>query len=106
MSETLIDADMNAEPKESSDPREVLSEYLDKNLAFVLKLAQAENLEDAEAIPSMARIIGEVTKKTGPDFMARLSGGENQSTTKLLPVEARERLDKAIDAFIEECNSK
>lgn len=86
---------MESIPKQKSQ-----EEILDEGLAFALKLAQAENISDEEAVTAIAETIEKTMKSTGrPEFMERLDPGAFHSETKLISEKAKERLEKALNRF-------
>ena len=76
--------------------RDKLAELLDKSLAFILKVAEAENLDEEEAVKSIARTIEEVINKTDrPEFLAYL----DTSAVKHASDRGKRRLIAGIDAY-------
>lgn len=80
-------------------------EVLDKNLAFVLRLAEADVPDEGELIRNISGIIEKTMKETNrPEFLDRIDPGAYHSKTKLLSERGRERLNKAIDMFTNKFN--
>ena len=76
-------------------------EILDGGLAYALKVAQAENITDEEAIVTIANTVEETMRLTGrPEFMDRLDPGTFHSDTKSLSENAKNRLDEGLERYI------
>ncbi|MEI6042701.1 MAG: hypothetical protein WCQ00_04015 [bacterium] len=84
-------------PQEKLVDRDSVSELLDKNLTYILKLAEAENLSDNQAVFSMTESIADAMIRTErPEFLDYLSTSAIKHATE----KGAERIEKAIDAFI------
>lgn len=76
--------------------RDKLAELLDKSLAFILKIAEADGIDEEEAVKSIARTIEEVINKTDrPEFLDYL----DTSAVKHASDKGKKRLTAAIDAY-------
>ncbi len=76
--------------------RDKLAELLDINVAFIVKVAEAENLDEVDAIKSIARIIEETMAKTDrPEFLDYL----DTSVVKHVSDNGKKRLIAAMDAY-------
>ena len=79
--------------------KDKLAELLDANLAFIVKLAEAENVDDKDEedlIKSIARIIEDTMAKTDrPEFLDYL----DKSAVKHASDKGKKRLIAGIDAY-------
>ncbi|MEI8337938.1 MAG: hypothetical protein WCF92_02200 [bacterium] len=76
------------------------AEILDRNLSFVLKLAQAENISDEEAVEGIETTIKKTIEETGrPEFIDRIDPGTFHSETKLISDKAKNRLNIALEKY-------
>lgn len=71
----------------------------EKALEFALKLANARNLGDNEAI--VDQIVAVEPEKDFPGFFDRLDPDQAHSETKVLPPYAKERLRLAIEKYVD-----
>ena len=87
---------MESLPKQKSQ-----EEILDRGLAYALRVAQAENITDEEAIVTIANTVEETMRLTGrPEFMDRLDPDAFHSDTKFLSENAKNRLEKGLERYI------
>ena len=77
--------------------KDEVAELLDKSIAFVQRLAEAENISDEEAVDAIARIIEDTMINTErPEFLDHIS----TSVIKHASENGKKRLNAAIDKFI------
>ena len=88
---------MNEKPaQEKVIDREKLAELLDKSLTFIVKLSEAENIDEEEAINSIARTIEETMARTDrPEFLDYL----DTSAVKHASETGKRRLTAAIEMY-------
>jgi hypothetical protein len=76
--------------------REELALLLDKSLDFIVKLSEAENINEEEAIKSIARTIEDTMARTDrPEFLYYL----DTSTVKRASETGKRRLIASIDMY-------
>ena len=86
---------------ESSPKQKTQAEILDRALAYALKVAQAENITDEDAIVTIEKTVEETMRLTGrPEFMDRLDPGALHVETKRLSENAKKRLDEGLEKYI------
>ncbi|MEI6480232.1 MAG: hypothetical protein WCO12_01785 [bacterium] len=86
---------------ESLPQQKSQEEILNRGLAYALRVAQAENITDEEAVITIANTVEETMRLTGrPEFMDSLDPGTFHSETKFLSENAKKRLGEGLERYI------
>ncbi len=80
---------------------------LERANSFILKLAEASNLGDDEAVDAMVKQITILeTDNNFPEFFAALDPEQYHQQTKFLDEKSKQRLVAALDRYLKEKNQK
>lgn len=86
---------------ESYPKQKTQEEILDEGLVYAIRLAQAGNITDEEAIEHIAKTAEETMRLTGrPEFMDRLDPDTFHLETKQLDEDAKRRLGEGLERYI------